>query len=179
MEKARIYIKRIRDLAVQPTLQCAFSLLAHSPPGPALARFYVSELGVRVTGVFLARVAVRGRGGAVAALSVLASCPATRWLSAQAVSRSASARSARTRKASRVSLFQGGDACGGGSGELVQCLPVVSADAGGLVSGGGLGVVRVLDGGDLGPVRLGGVMLGLLGARGGVGDLARPRRMLG
>jgi hypothetical protein len=58
-------------------------------------------------------------------------------------------------------FFKGGDACVGGGGELVQCLPVVGADAGGLVGCG-----------DLGPVCLLGVVLGLRGACGGVGDLA-------
>ncbi len=51
--------------------ECAFGLLAHNPPGSLLACVYVSELGVRVAGVFLVRVAMRGRGGVVSGRGLL------------------------------------------------------------------------------------------------------------
>ena len=49
---------------------------------------------------------------------------------------------------------------------------MVGTDAGGLVGCGGLGVLGSDDGGGLGLAGSGGVLLGLLGACLGVGDLA-------
>jgi hypothetical protein len=69
-------------------------------------------------------------------------------------------------------LFQSGDAGVGGGGELVECVPVVGADAGGLVGCGGLGVLGSGDGGGFGMACSGGVPLGMPGACLGVGDLA-------
>ena len=88
---------------------CAFCLCAHAPPGCYPFGLLAFQRGDWVAGVFLVRL-VRGRGdGALAgaaSASVLrswVSCSARRWFSVRAVSRSVSARSARMRRASRVS----------------------------------------------------------------------------
>lgn len=75
--------------------------------------------------------------------------------------------------AQRVASFlQGGDAGVGGGGELVECVPVVGADTGGLFGCGGLGAFGAGDGGGLGLACPARIALGLVGACLGVGDLA-------
>jgi hypothetical protein len=152
----------------------------YRPDGHATARpierVYASERAAWVVGDFLARVVARARGTggsawAVSALGPSASFSARRLLSARAGVKVGLCPFGADAECV-AGLFQGGDACIGGGGELVECLPVVGPDAGGFVGCGGLGMVGVLDGGDLGPVCLRGVVLGLLGACGGVGDLA-------
>lgn len=69
-------------------------------------------------------------------------------------------------------LFEGGDASVGGGSELVERVPVVGPDAGGLVGCGGVGVLGADNGGCLALVGSGGVLLGLLGTCLGVVDLA-------
>jgi hypothetical protein len=69
-------------------------------------------------------------------------------------------------------LFQGGDAGVGGRGELVERVLVVGADAGGLVGCGGLGVLGADNSCGLGLAGTGCLLLGLPGARLGIGDLA-------
>lgn len=69
-------------------------------------------------------------------------------------------------------FLQGGDAGVGGGGELVECVPVIGADTGGLFGCGGLGALGANDGGGLSPACPARIALGLVSTCLGVGDLA-------
>jgi len=130
-----------------------------------------------VAAVFLVRLGVRGRvdvapvgAGSVPVLTAWVSCSARRWFSVRAVSRSVSARSARIGRASRVS-----------SNAVMRALVAVVSWSSARSWSARTRRSRRLrrpgrgrrgDSGGLGLAGSGGVLLGLLQARGGVSDLA-------